>query len=80
MSDPIVQASKTHTCLYAHEAEAQQSPGWRSLYAQRPSVERAFSRLKGQRFLNHIRVRRLRKVTAHCYLALIAMQAVYRHK
>jgi hypothetical protein len=38
-------------------------------------VERSFSRLKGQRFLNHIAVRRLRQVTAHCYLSLIAMQA-----
>ena len=53
----------------------QQSPEWKALYAKRGAVERAFSRLKGQRSLNHIRVRRLRKVTVHCYLALIAMQA-----
>ena len=42
---------------------------------KRLAVERAFSRLKGQRSLNSITVRGQRKVTAHCYLALIAMQA-----
>ena len=38
-------------------------------------MERAFSRLKGQRSLNHITVRKLRKVTLQRYLSLIAMQA-----
>jgi len=38
--------------------------------------ERVFSRVKGQRFLNRITIRRLMKVAAHCYLALIAMQSV----
>ena len=47
------------------------------MYAQRQAVERAFSRLKGQRSLNHITVRGRWKVTAHCYLSLIAMQACY---
>ena len=47
-----------------------------SLYKQRQAAERAFSRLKGQRSLNHIRVRGLRKVTAHCYLSVIALQVV----
>ena len=51
------------------------SPEWKAVYKQRQAVERAFSRLKGQRSLNHITVRRRRKVTAHCYLSLIAMQA-----
>ena len=45
------------------------------LYKQREAVERSFSRLKGQRSLNNITVRRKQKVTLHCYLALIAMQA-----
>lgn len=31
---------------------------------------------KDQRSLNHIMVRGLRKFTAHCYLSVIAMQAV----
>jgi hypothetical protein len=46
-----------------------------ALYSQRQAVERAFGRLKGQRSLNDVKVRRLRKVTLHCYLSLIAMQA-----
>ncbi|MBI4337040.1 MAG: transposase [Chloroflexi bacterium] len=49
---------------------------WKALFGQRTAVERAFSRLKGQRSLNHITVRGLRKVTVHCYLALIAMQVM----
>ena len=52
-------------------------PEWKALFSHRPAVERAFSRLKGQRSLNHITVRRRRKVTVHCYLSLIAMQAVW---
>ena len=51
------------------------SPEWKAIYKQRQAVERAFSRLKGQRALNNIRVRGLRKTTVHCYLSLIAMQA-----
>ena len=47
----------------------------KALYKQRQAVERAFSQLKGQRSLNRITVRRRRKVTVHCYLSLIAMQA-----
>jgi len=34
-----------------------------------------FSRLKGQRSLNNIKVRGRMKVAAHCYLSLIALQA-----
>ena len=50
-------------------------PEWTALYKYRQAVERTFSRLRGQRSLNHITVRRLRKVTAHCYLSLIPMLA-----
>ena len=56
-------------------AKAKETPGFGVLRKQRQAVERAFSRLKGQRSLNHITVRGKWKVTAHCYLALIAMQA-----
>ena len=42
---------------------------------QRQAVERVFPRLKGQRSLNHITVRKWRKVTNHCYQSLIALQA-----
>lgn len=38
------------------------------------SMHKAFSRLKGQHSLNHIRVRGLRRLTVHCYLSLIALQ------
>jgi len=48
---------------------------WKALFRQRQAVEWAFSRLKGQRSLNRITVRRRMKVTTHCYLSLIAMQA-----
>ena len=47
---------------------------WAALYRLRGAVERAFSRLKGQRALNKITVRRKGKVTLHCYLSEIAMQ------
>lgn len=52
------------------------TPEYKALAKQRQAVERVFSRLKYQRSLNHITVRGLRKVTAHCYLSLIAIQAV----
>ncbi len=51
------------------------TPEGKALAKQRQAVERCFSRLKGQRSLNHITTRGLRKVTLHCYLALLATQA-----
>ena len=51
------------------------TPEGKALAKQRQAVERCFSRLKGKRSLNHVSTRGLRKVTAHCYLSLIAMQA-----
>ena len=50
-------------------------PEGKALAKQRQAVERCFSRLKGQRSPNNITTRGLRKVTLHCYLSLIAMQA-----
>ena len=79
-ANPIIQVNKAHKRLMATEGLVQQTPGWKALYAQRGAVERAFSRLKGQRSLNHVTVRRLRKVTLHCYLSLIAMQAIHGNK
>ena len=61
--------------LRKHGVFARESVQWKALYSQRGAVERAFSRLKGQRALNKITVRRMAKVTVHCYLSLIAMQA-----
>ena len=51
------------------------APERNALAKQRQAVERCFSRLKGQWSLNHITVRGLNKVTLHCYLPLIAMEA-----
>src|SRR3990167_7292031 len=74
-AEPIIQVNKSHRKLVERFGIWQDTVSWKALYAQRQAVERAFSRLKGQRSLNHITVRGLRKVTVHCYLALIAMQA-----
>ncbi len=71
---PVVNLNPTHTKLLA-DYGVQNTLEGKTLFKQRQAVERSFSRLKGQRSLNHITVRRLRKVTAHCYLSLIAMQA-----
>jgi len=61
--------------VYVLAREGTQIPEHKALRKQRQAMEREFSRLKGQRSLNHITVRGWRKVTAHCYLSLIAMQA-----
>ncbi|MCH7654362.1 MAG: transposase [Chloroflexi bacterium] len=72
---PVIDINKSHRRLLERLEGWYGSPEWKALYSQRQAVERAFSRLKGQRSLNHITVRRRRKVTVHCYLSLIAMQA-----
>lgn len=55
------------------DAPVSKTGGCTALWVRVPS---GFSRLKLQRSLDHIKVRGLRKVTIHCYLSLIAMQAV----
>ena len=72
---PIIQVNKTHKRLLAKRGDTPWTPEWTALYKQRQAVERVNSRLKGQRSLNRITVRRKMKVTTHCYLSLIAMQA-----
>ena len=74
-AQPVIDLRAGMKKLLAREGPQQALPGFQALRAQRQAVERAFSRLKGQRSLNSIRVRRLRKVTLHVYLSLIAMQA-----
>ncbi len=71
---PIIQVNKAHKRLAAKLTATQNTSEWKALYKQRQAVERVNSRLKGQRSLNHITTRGLRKVTVHCYLSLIAMQ------
>ena len=51
-------------------------PSCNALYTQRHAVERVFSRLKMRRSLKDIKFRSKRDVTLHCYLSLIAMQAL----
>ena len=72
---PVIDLHPQHKRLRQRSGDFYQSVEWKAVYKQRQAVERAFSRLKGQRSLNHITVRRRRKVTVHCYLSLIAMQA-----
>ena len=74
-AEPIIQVNRGHKALMGRYGIWENTVSWKALYGQRQAVERAYSRLKGQRSLNHITVRGLRKVTVHCYLALIAMQA-----
>jgi hypothetical protein len=76
-AQPIIDLNPGHKKLVSSFGSALSTTEWKALYAQRPAVERVFSRLKGQRSLNRITTRRLRKVTVHCYLALIATQASY---
>jgi transposase len=70
---PIIDIPKSQHNVSARWAPDGHTPQYQALRKQRQAVERAFSRLKTQRSLNHITVRRKRKVTLHCYLALIAM-------
>ena len=71
---PIIQTNPAHKKIMVKPASVEESPSWKALYKQRPAVERAYSRLKGQRSLNNITVRGRIKVAAHAYLSLIAMQ------
>lgn len=76
-AQPVIDINPGHKKLLAELGDWQSTPERKALSKQRPAAERAFSRLKGQRSLNHIRVRGLRKVTVHCYLSLITMQAYW---
>ena len=76
-AEPVIDILPGHKRPLRERGERMKAPEYRALSKQRTSVERAFSRLKGQRSLNHIRVRGLKKVTVHCYMSLIAMQAAY---
>lgn len=77
---PVIDIPSGHKKALVSYAEQLTLPSYSALKKQRGAVERAFSRLKGQRSLNHITVRGLRKVTLHCYLSLIAMQGLYFHR
>ena len=71
----ILQVNPTHKLLQRRFVGVKDTPEFKALAKQRTAVERAFSRLKDKRALNKVTVRRRMKVTTHCYLSLIAMQA-----
>ncbi len=51
------------------------SSQWKELFSKRTSVERVNSRLKETRRLRKFCFRRIRKVTVHCLMSVLAMQA-----
>ncbi|MFC2058893.1 transposase [Chloroflexota bacterium] len=69
---PIIKNNPSHK--KAIEAYPE-TPEWQLIYNRRTSVERVFSRLKGHRKLNYVRVRGIQKVTIHCLLSLIVIQS-----
>lgn len=69
-AEPIIKANPAHK-----KAAARETLEFKLLYNQRVAVERVFSRLKEHRGFNNVRVRRLAKVTIHCFLSLIVLQA-----
>jgi IS5 family transposase len=71
---PVIDIPSNQKKALATYAEQLTLPEYVALRKQRGAIERVNSRLKGQRSLNRITTRGLRKVTVHCYLALIAMQ------
>ena len=71
-AQPIIKVNRAHkraTIAYP------ETPEWQLIYNRRTSVERVLGRLKGHRKLNSIRVRGIQKVTVHCLLSVIVMQA-----
>ena len=69
-AEPIIKANKTHK-----KALGLETPEWKMIYNRRVAVERVFSRLKEHRALNHPTVRRLQKVTTHCFMSMVVLQA-----
>jgi transposase len=73
-AQPIIKVNPSHKKALFPETKE-----WRAIYNRRTSIERIFSRLKGHRRLNNITVRRIRKVTVHCFVSLIVVQAQALH-
>jgi transposase len=71
---PIIKVNRAHTKSLFFETEE-----WKAVYNRRSSIERLFGRLKGYRRLNNITVRRIRKVTVHCFVSIIVVQAQALH-
>jgi transposase len=75
-TQPIIKVNPSHKKAKALLPETEE---FREIYNRRSSIERIFGRLKGYRRLNNITVRRIRKVTIHCYISLIVVQAQALH-
>ena len=73
-AEPIIKINPSHKKTLVVETKK-----WKRLYNRRTSIERLFGRLKGHRRLNNITVRRIRKVTVHCFISLIVVQAQALH-
>ena len=76
-SQPAIRLNPQHRTLLRTEGQRQDTPEFQALFKMRQSVERCFSLLKRRRSLNAITMQGIRKVTVHCYLSLIVMQAVH---
>ncbi|HEY92721.1 MAG TPA: transposase [Dehalococcoidia bacterium] len=73
-AEPIIKVNRAHKKALFTETEE-----WKALYNRRTSIERLFGRLKCYRRLNNVTVRRKHKVTVHCFLSLIVVQAQALH-
>lgn len=73
-AEPIIKVPKHHKkALFVETKE------WQALYNRRTAIERLNARLKCYRRLNNVTVRRIHKVTVHCFLSLIVVQAQALH-
>jgi transposase len=66
---PIIKSRKSDKSIIDETSE------WQAIYDRRTAVERVFSRMKTQRRLNHVTVRRRRKVSVHSLIPVIVTQA-----
>ncbi len=70
-AEPIIKVNKRR-----NKSIIEETVEWQSIFNRRTAVERVFSRMKTQRRLNNITVRRRRKVTVHSLLPVIITQAM----
>jgi transposase len=68
---PIIKATKAQKKLLPQETEE-----WQLIFNRRTAIERVFGRMKTQRRLNNITVRKKRKVTIHSLIPVIVTQAM----
>lgn len=68
---PVIKAHKTHKKWLPDE-----TLDWQLIFNRRTAVERVFGRMKTQRRLNNVTVRRRYKVTIHSLIPVIVTQAM----